>query len=175
MAETKAAPIKLAVAVVALIVAAAIVVTQMGGPSNAPPEQAYYYDLGSGEIFKAAAGDLPVEAPSGSTGVRAHVVSCGACEPGEWQVLTIQSYTDEAQQVLSKPQPDVDQPAALEAWNRTVDEGKLIAVPPEAGAEPQWVSHEQYLDPQYTAPEAVAIRERSSDVCGGGPITPCAP
>lgn len=65
--------------------------TRAGGPA-----EVYFWDLETNEPF-AGQGDAfpPLTAPSGGVGVRAHLFTCGECEPDEWFGY-LETYTDEA-------------------------------------------------------------------------------
>ncbi len=71
-------------AIVILVAAVVWIVTQgMGGPGGATAEvqQAWYLDLGTGELFKDSADKLaPIESPNGNQAVRAILFSCGNCD-----------------------------------------------------------------------------------------------
>lgn len=105
-------PIVGIVAVIIVLVAAALMLRSKPSPVS---DHLYYYDLKTGEIFSAMKQAPPIDAPSGDRGVKAAIYSCGACEPGAWSVLWLETYEGE---------PD--------AGNHRV------AAIPEAGGEPQW-------------------------------------
>lgn len=175
MSSPKAGQIKLAVAVIALVAAGVIAAMQFGGAPKGPSQQAYYFDLGSGEVFVAETSIASIDAPSGSQGVRANVISCGACTADQWQVLTIESYTPKAQEILAKPQPDTDDAAALNVWNNAESEGKRIALPPNPGEEPKWVRFADYLSLENNDATINALRRASENLCEGSAPTICKP
>lgn len=110
----------IAIAVLALT-CAGLVLLYRARPAS--PAQAYYFDMDTGEVFTAAAAELPIEAPSGGRGVSAVVVSCSACEPGQWRVVSIHSFTPEALELLQRPEPDPADDAAYNQWNRARSQG----------------------------------------------------
>jgi len=74
--------------------------------SQAGPVDAYFYDVGSGELFTASNGNVPpIEAPSGKEGVKAHVFSCGDCgDPDQRFIAYLEKYTAEYKQKLREEQ-----------------------------------------------------------------------
>jgi len=80
-------------AVTVLVLALAAIVLQMQGPGAGArgPQDIWFYDLNTGELFVAKSNKLPpIAAPSDGTeqdenpsipaGVKAHVFSCGSCQ-----------------------------------------------------------------------------------------------
>lgn len=155
---------KLILAIAILAIAAALVVMRdnKGGNSGAgPTSQAWYYDVDTGQLFAGASAMIPpVDAPSGpGNGVRAHIYTCGACEPGEWQIVYLQSMTERAKALLADP--DLPRQPGGELT------GERIAEPPADGEAIDWISAAN--------PRAMQIQQRATTLCGDAPATPCMP
>lgn len=89
-------------AAVALLAGALTLVVLQARGDAVPETQVYFWDLEADEAFVAGANAIPpIEAPSGEAGARAHLFSCGACEPGEWFGY-LERYTDEAKQLYEQ-------------------------------------------------------------------------
>ncbi len=119
------------VGLVALIVLAVAVFRILG--MMAPPHgvNAWYYDLGTGELFAATADAVPpIDAPSGSGGVRAIVVSCGQCsDASEREIAYLEKWSREDRDYLMAPD---------DAGERA-EPVPLVAVP---GEDMAWVAME---------------------------------
>lgn len=123
--------------------------------------QVFFYDLGAGQLYHAAADARPpFAAPSGDgadglpQGVRAHVFSCGSCaDPAQRVIGYLETYpwleAAPAAPVGAKPQPGL-----------VHQEGRLVAVP---AREPRWVSAH--------TPEGVGIIRAAREQCGSATKT----
>lgn len=134
--------VKIGLAIVLLILAVVVVVIQRQADSNARGSGRYYYDLSNGELYSAAP-DAPIvdHGASGSIrGVTAHVISCGACQPDQWQVGYLVSLSDEALRQIAEAEQLTD-PAQRELRRgEAITGGTLIALPPSSPDEPiHWV------------------------------------
>lgn len=111
------------------------------------PRLAYFYDLGTDQIFTAPVNPLPpIDAPSGrNQGVLAYVFGCGNCAPENRHVAYLEMYTPEAQAQLRSREP------ALASGNAEMVEisieGRLYRVPDQ----------DKWIDAN--SPQAVAVQE----------------
>lgn len=138
---------KLLIAIALLAVAGiAIAVTMSDGPEYAEaPEQDYYYDLNTGELFAAPYRErLPAANPAtpnaAPAGVIAYVFACGDC--------TAESDRFIAYLEVHDPRPTAPAPAR-------------IAAKPDGG-------HPQWLDPR--SPQAKQLRDVASRCNGAEPV-----
>lgn len=110
------------VTVVVLVVALGFVYLQQRGPSYTGPSEVYYWDLEREEPFSHAVGAVPpIEAPSGGQGVRAHIFTCGECNPAEWFGY-LETHTEQAKRFYEEEgilpmEEDVTLVRALEGGN----------------------------------------------------------
>jgi hypothetical protein len=127
----------IAIAVVLLGATAVVWMRQSSGPSGAGVR--YFYDLDSGDIvtFKADGEMPPVTLESGSSGVTAHLFSCGACGKDNF-VAYLEMYTDAYKQAVMR-HGSSDQPAGPLIPPRN---GRLVAAVPDNGANPVWLEYE---------------------------------
>lgn len=71
-------------AAVLFLAALALGLAGQWNPSD-PPREVYFWDVEAAEPFVGTEDQLsPTRAPSGGQGVRAHLFTCGECEPAEW-------------------------------------------------------------------------------------------
>lgn len=102
------------VVAIAILAGALIVLSQTiaGGGSGPVTGAGYWFDTGSGELFTAPATSnlhgyvAPIEAPSGSTGVRAFVSACGSCDNESERIITYQSLTEAGIALAAKTEID---------------------------------------------------------------------
>jgi len=135
--------IKLSAAALMLVIGATMVVRHVaGGPGavEAPPEQVYFFDVQTGQLFAA-----PIDAPSPTTapsgpdnGVRAVVYTCGTCDDDQITVGYLQMMSQRGKEIYARVKelgPDVtpDLVAQLELES-------FVALPPEPGGDVQWVN-----------------------------------
>lgn len=162
---------------------AAMIVLLLGGmlvsPSRSEASQqdryepvTWYYDLNEGELFATVAAQSPTRAPSDEdgqrSGVRAIVLTCGACDAGEQYIGYVEKFTDKAWKasgLLDAGAPGIDEDTL---WTQ-LSEGRLIRIADDrAGAEkPQWVRHDSAQGKQ--------IREVALGRCSPSYAQPCHP
>ncbi len=152
---------------IVLLVATGLMVWRNTASGSGAPTEADYWDLSSGELTSAPISDQP---PAGT--VMARVYTCGTCSDDQLQVLMIEKMTDEARQLSQEPvavDPDANEanqsPSAQ--VQLVVSMGTLVAAPPEAGGEPQWVIK--------GTPAAVPIEMRFLTLCNGARAKACNP
>lgn len=160
-------PVAYGIIAVILLAAGALAMMNMRGPSRAT--SAWYYDLGTGELFPASLHDIPpIDTPSGEgKGVKATVMSCGGCGASERFIAWFETLTPEAKNVLKSYGPDPD-PVAMADDTRSMQilsAGSLIAKPGDG--EPRWIRKE--------APEGNQIVREAMGRCGRKTPTVCAP
>lgn len=97
----------LLILLVLVLLGAAVVIATRQPADPAGGAQAYYFNLETADVFAA---------PKGGEGIKANVYSCGACEPSQWFVVTLEK--------------DVT------ANGATVTK---LAAPVDAGGEPVWL------------------------------------
>lgn len=89
-------------AVVVLVLALAVLYFQARPAGDLGGRPVYYLDLETREFFTDRLDAIPpITAPSGGRGVRAHLYSCGECEPGEWFGY-LETYTEEARRIYEE-------------------------------------------------------------------------
>jgi hypothetical protein len=117
------------VVAMAILAVAAIRILGMMGPPDVT--RAWYYDLGTGELYAAAADAVPpIEAPSGGDGVRAIVVSCDQCsDASQRQIVYLEKWSQEDRAYLMAPDDAGDR----------AEPAPLVATPGQAV---QWVDME---------------------------------
>lgn len=140
-----------------LVVMLGMLFLQMRGPQHDLPQEVYFLDLDTNELFAGPRdASPPVEAPSGGLGVRAHVHTCGECTPEQWfGHLELDADIEAHRQALDGP---ID-----------LDEGDVLLRDLEGGP---WVSYESEA--------AFEMFERLAEPCPGTPdVTaeqnPCLP
>lgn len=75
----------LIVALGLVVVAGGVLYFQLFDSGPGSIRAVYFLDMETQEVFEQPPGTLaPVSAPSGGQGVRAHLYTCGECEPDEW-------------------------------------------------------------------------------------------
>lgn len=90
------------VAVVVLVVALGVVFFQQRGPGYGGASEVYFWDLEREEPFPHSVDVIPpIEAPSGGRGVRAHLYTCGECNPAEWFGY-LETHTEEAKRIYEE-------------------------------------------------------------------------
>lgn len=154
-------------AVVVLVIA--WLVTLMGGGEDMSRyTYRYYYDLDTGEIIVDDGAKVPpIRSALGGEAVLAVMIGCGSCEDrGDMKIGWLEKYTDQAKQMLrvgpggppgDMSRQEVDQAAA---FNEVMARDHLLALPPEPGQQPQWVSG--------GFPEGEYVRTAARRKCGGG-------
>jgi len=112
-------------------------------PRSKPPAapqfgEAWFYDLGSGELFAGKNALPPIDAATGAgQGVIAFIYACGACDPASWTLAYIQTFTPQAKAAMQGPS---DTPEQMQAKQSASTVGQLVAAPPAKGEKPHWVS-----------------------------------
>ena len=163
--------------VVIVLIASVLRVVLFSGPSEPDRpavliEQAYYYDLNTGELFTSAASHTPpVPAPSGpyqkagapegsNAGARAYVFSCTSCDEGNY-IGYIEVHAPASKQALD--QFNAGQSASIEAFPPPPAEGEPPVTPTPLFAdveEMRWV-------PAGSEP-GLAIVNKAAEFCGQG-------
>jgi hypothetical protein len=157
-----------AIVIIAIILASSAVIILRSGAITTPDKQAYFFDLDTGELFTADRElQAPIAAPSGEgNGMRAVVFGCGSCNADDLRVAYIMKYSDDAGTAIG---PDMagagDAPPQQLAG--AVQKEPLVAAPPAAGEQPQWVVT--------SSPQGSTIQSRASFVCGPKAAQPCVP
>jgi len=153
------------VTVAAIIIAVAIVwVSQARSTNSGKFAQAWYYDLGSAQLFPHAMTNPPIDAPSGKTGVLAMVFACNNCsDESDRFIAWLETYTPQAAAKLAESVPPGEMRSPAD--KKIIDDGKLIATRPDAG-EPQWVPSD--------SPAGEEIRSTLRNKCREFP-TACTP
>jgi hypothetical protein len=122
---------------ITLVVALLAVAIVIRARSSAPkPGSRYYYDLTERRLVTHQPGEElpPVTLPSGNQAVMAHVFACGGCDSDGRFIGYLARYSDAFKQAMTQPQEASNQnPQAI-----VVDQ--MIALEPQDGWEPQWVS-----------------------------------
>lgn len=138
--------IKLIAVVFLFAVSATLVARYVGDPSRSiemPPDQIYFYDLASGDLFAGPTdAPPPITAPSGEDkGVIAVVYTCGECVTDQLKIAYLEKRSDEGKKAYAimrelsaagKPTP--------EALVDGVEREHFVALPPATGQQPQWAS-----------------------------------
>jgi hypothetical protein len=154
----------------------AIILLLLGGmlvsPSSSEASQdryepvTWYYDLNEGELFATVAAESPITAPSDEgdqrSGVRAFVLSCGACGDGERYVGYLEKFTDKAWHAsgqLDAAEPGIDGDLL---WAQ-LSEGRLI----RKAESDKWV--------RYDSPKGQEIRRDALSQCSPNYARPCHP
>lgn len=168
------------VGIVALILVACGVLLWYGMRDARPdfPDNAFFYDVGTGKVFEAELGMVPpIAAPSGQTlpdgspgGVKAYVYACGSCfDENARKIAYLERFTAEAQQRREELRQQYNVPIdhlPPQAWQQiraSPDDGRLVAT---AAAPDQW--HEA------ASPAGLAIVGAAAPVCAdGSPASPC--
>lgn len=140
--------------------------------------QVVYYDLSRGELFEDAADQMPPisrRLTGAPTAVRAHLFSCGECQPDEYFLGYLEKYSEGAKAALEEfGSMEAMQEApmmTLEAYGLGPGGGggQLIAAAPASGeldAEAlEWVATND--------PDAAAIRAAVHARCEGGRARRC--
>lgn len=131
-----------ALIVVVVLVGIAVLIVMRGNSAPSGGNTVYFYDLGSGQLFHAAADAVPpIDSPSGANlGVGAAVFACGDCAAeGDRFIAYLQTL----------------EPSEIEGEMRS-----LIAPVPDGG-EPQWVSSDSRA--------AGALIQQPAQRCGTAP------
>lgn len=154
------------VVIAAILIGLAVLVVMR---SNQPPPdpQAYYLDLSTGDLFvHTKRATPPIDVPGGAAGmgVRAAVIGCGDCSASNRKVAYIEKFSREAIAAMSATPVDDE---AAQRNQMTIMQGRLVAHPPQGGAEPQWVSGETEA--------GITIVGAASTICGGGGGDWCKP
>lgn len=155
----------MAVATVAVVVIVMSVFWTLRGEEHSPrPDQVYFYDLDTGELFAGArTARPPIDTPGGvRRGVKAEVYACGDCG-GELRIAYLTTYSDEAIEAMK--QLDNADPAKTEALSQVVDRGTLIASSPAAGQAVQWMSAFSSQGLALMAPAARSCSEGEAVTC----------
>lgn len=153
------------VLIAAALIAVAVVITMRSGSAADAPRQAWFYDVQTGQLFAAAASEIPpVDAPSGpGNGVAAFVFGCGSCNEADRFINHLLTYTEKARQTM----------AQLDTHDMTtqvdlIDAGTRVAPPPdEPGAEPQWIPK--------TSPQGADLIDAAPSRCTGAKVQRCVP
>lgn len=150
------------IAAAVLLVLGVVLLARRGGDTGGVrgAKQVWFYDLGNGELYARPPFTLPPEtAPSGGQGVKAHVYTCGTCSPADRFVVYLETYSDADRKRLddARARDDADLPEIM----------PVIARPPEAGADPQWLSMNR--------PEGMALYREASTRCDGAAAQACYP
>ncbi len=140
---TSKSKIKLAAAALMLLIGVTMLVNHVAvGPDVvvARPEQAYFFDLQTGALYTAPIDTLsPTDAPSGAdNGVRAIVYTCGTCDEGQQKIGYLQMMSPRGKEIyvhVHELGPDVTPDLVTQ-----LEQESFVALPPEAGGEPQWVN-----------------------------------
>jgi hypothetical protein len=152
---------------IVLLAASGLMLWRNAASGGSAPKAAYYWDLSSGKLITAPIADQP---PAGAA--MARVYTCGACTDDQMQVLMIEKMTDEARR-LAQSQTAIDPDATASDAASGVQAqlaaalGTLVAEPPKAGAEPQWIVK--------GTPAAVPIEMRFLTLCNGERAKACNP
>jgi hypothetical protein len=142
-------PVMLGLAVLCLTLALVQVLRPRG---EAGVSHAYYWDLGSGELFIAPLAIAPIEAPSGAgQGVLAMVFSCGQCDERSRFVAWLEQHNEAARQMIQAGNRDDPR------YQEVVAAGHQIAAPPAPGTEPQWIASQ--------SPQAAAVMKAGTGRC----------
>jgi len=154
--------------VAAIIIAAsvAMIAYRSNGPRKIGSEQAYYYDLKTGELFEAPQAAPPITAPGGGEkqGVLAVVVACGACDPASPRPAYIQTISEQAHRAIAaRPSTPEEQEMVAAA----IERGRLVASVPANGEQPQWVME--------MSDAGTKIVTDAMAGCSGSPATRCYP
>ena len=153
-------PVVAVIAAIVLIVALIFIFKQMGGGGGVgSPQDAYWYDLDTGELFGHKNVTPPVPAPSGGEGVRAHVYACNDCNDKTDRFISfLERYTEEGKKFLEKEQAAGTNPMfraeALQYSEVRREE------------DTEWVSGANME-------ETIAVRAQYETRCGGKPAKPC--
>lgn len=160
--------VKIIVIVLALIAAGAVVLMRRQPPAQTLPDQAYYYDLSTGEIYAAKAGSSPVDlAGDGSVkGVTASVRTCGACTPDEWQIAYLIGLSDAAVARIDEAQGMTDEMLRDAAISDAVAQGTIVAAAPGEG-DIAWFAAD--------TPEGAELLIGADQLCGDARPTTCTP
>lgn len=161
--------IKLIVIVLILAVSATLVARYASDPSRAiemPPDQIYFYDVATGELFNGPIGALPpIDSPSGEgEGVIAVVYTCGECITDQLKIAYLEKWSDEGKKshatmraLIEAEKPTPEQLVDL------VEREHFVSLPPTVNQPPQWAS--------LASSHGQAITVQFRDQCGEG-ITP---
>lgn len=155
-------------AIVVVLVIAAVMVNTGDGDLQ---DQRYFYDLETGAMFAADRRAMPpIEAPSGAgNGVAAVVLGCDGCgDLSSAKPAWLETYTDEAKQAEAQLATVDPAETDISTMMAKVQDGHLVAAPPEAGEEPQWVGIE--------SPQGVQLLDSIRQAaCNGGNPQLCLP
>lgn len=165
-----------AVAIIACVVvigvAVMLTIRNAKPTGSTPSNQAWFYDLSTGELItKDRSSVSPIDV-DGSMAVRARVYGCDGCGDGDRHVVVIEKYPDRVAAELRKPLPTGATQREVDAHDaqrsRMLDEALLIAAPPQAlGDEIIWTPH--------ASPQAKEIRSRLESLCPGATAELCEP
>lgn len=135
----------LVVTVLALVAALGLTLWRSGGTGG--PVEAYFFDLDTGELFTAAARQLPpIETPGGGhQGVSAHIFACGEC-PAPVAGLTLDALRDQG--------------GFVAYFERYSDSAKMML---EAGFPPETPEEEELREALAEDPEQAALVRRPDD------------
>ena len=136
-------------------------------PAPEPPES-WYYDLNTGELFRAHSRIPPIEAPSGDggpgmpPGVSARIFGCGDCD-GSLFLGYLVAYTPLAQRYHeAAPERESELRARMK---RAPDyQGRLVSRPPDGS---KWFP--------FGSDRAEAIRASAEKRCPDEPLYRCSP
>lgn len=159
-----------AVMLIVILLSAAVLTIwrSVAGAGAGVVEAVYRYNLNTGELVA-----VPIDAPPSPDTVAARVYACGECSGDNMQVLVLEKKTEQARRLMEQQQqtldPDADNtnPADTAHVQQTITGGTLVAVPPEAGEEPQWVP--------IGSPEAMPLETKFLTLCNGERAKNCSP
>lgn len=173
----------LAIAIVAVLVACfALAFTfwlEFGKGGGRAPQNAYYYDPGTGQVFISSAGQHPpIETPTGElNGVRAQIFACGDC-PGNLDGMSLREIEDAGAFVAYFEQYSTEAKAILEGYGGGENNGSIsyeeFMSAAEGGLLIQRPGDTAWVNTFSTT--ASRILDTPTERCEGvGPPTPCRP